>query len=121
MMIDWSTVAKRLGYETERHMWSDLYLTQHLSINVLADRFGSSHSAVRDALHRVKIPMRPRGGANRKRDPRWPPDDDLLALVDEHGAVKVSEQLEFSYSAVYKRTRKLRKENDEPANGSPSA
>jgi transposase len=112
MMIDWSTVAKRLGYESELHMWTDLYLGKHFSINILADRFGSSHSAVRDALRRVKIPLRPRGGANRKRDPRWPPDDDLLALVDEHGAVKVSEQLEFSYSAVYKRARKLRKEND---------
>lgn len=38
-----------------------LYAEGH-SLAVLAERFGVSKEAVRQCLHRLKVPMRPRGG-----------------------------------------------------------
>jgi predicted DNA-binding protein YlxM (UPF0122 family) len=109
-MIDWDSVATRLRYGSERDMWTHLYITEHLAITGLADRFGVSHSTIRDALRRNGIKLRSRGGPNRGPDMHWPSDVELLRLAEEHGIKYISEKTGFSYSAVYKKIRKLRRE-----------
>lgn len=107
-MIDWDFVAGRLHYPSEHQMWTNLYVEKKLTITELAQRFAVSHAAVRDALLRGKIPIRPAGGANRTQDPRWPSDEAFLKEVEEFGIVEVAKRLSFSQSAVYKRARRLR-------------
>jgi hypothetical protein len=113
-MIDWLSVAKRLGYSSEHEMWFNLYIMKELTFSALAKRFSVSHIAVREAVLRARIPIRPRGGAMRGRDPRWPDDAAFLKEVEQTGYAAVAERLGFSFSAVYKRTRALRKPKAAP-------
>ena len=108
-MIDWETVAKKLEYVSESEMWTDLYLKQELTFSELSARFGVSHTTVRDAIRRHKLPARPRGGAMRPPDPRWPEDEAFFAEVEKDGLCNVAERLGFSPSSVYKRARKLKR------------
>jgi len=108
-MIDWEAVAKKLDYISESEMWVDLYMTQELTLAELASRFGVSHTTVRDAIRRHRLPTRPRGGAMRPPDPRWPEDEAFLAEVEKDGLCNVAERLGFSPSSVYKRARKLKR------------
>lgn len=108
MTIDWDAVAKRLGYTTEYELWKTLYLDQKLSITTLAGRFGISNSAVRSALMRCKIPMRGRGGPNRRTvDPPGPLD--LEQQVERDGVQAVAKRLGLSPSGVYKRLYRRRR------------
>ena len=107
MMIDWTTVAKRLGYASEHELWEKLYVQERLPIATISKRFDVSHSTVRDALTRCMIQRRGRGGPNRQEDPRWPEDAAFLEEVQRDGTTLVAARLGFSASAVYKRVRSI--------------
>lgn len=104
--VDWEAVAKRLGYETELAMWTDLYITKRLSISELAARFDVSSGTVRPALHRCKIAVRPRGGANNRQQISYA---GLAEEVKKVGIVVVAARLGLTSRGVYYRIRAQRK------------
>jgi len=61
---DWNAIAGSLGYDSEREMFHDLYLTERMSINELAQRLGFGRTTIRRRLARCEFNTRGRGGAN---------------------------------------------------------
>lgn len=98
--IDWAAVAKRLKYDSERSMWTTLYMDKGMSLPELASRFGVTMGAVRLALLRNKVPMRSRGG-RRVRTPVLTADQ-VIAYKRE-GLKTVALRLDITYYEIRKR------------------
>jgi len=104
-VIDWNAVARRVGFQDEKALWTELYLARELSISEIAIRFGVSHAAIRMCLIRCEIPVRKRGGPRRHSDPFWPSDEALRDEVVRTGYEATAKRLGFSRSAIYKRLK----------------
>lgn len=100
---NWAYIARKLGFQDEISMWTDLYLVQGMSITELAERFDVSYTTVWNALVTLKIPRRPRGGANRYK----PIPFDFFAYLAEHGVEKTAERFRLTRQGVYNRIHKL--------------
>lgn len=61
---DWTQMSMGLGYPNEEEMLRDLYIQQHMSIAQIAYALGYAYGNVYRRLCTLRIPMRPRGGAN---------------------------------------------------------
>ena len=65
-MEDWNAIAGSLGYDSEREMFHDLYITERMSIDELARRLGFGRTTIRRRLGRCEFSTRGRGGANNR-------------------------------------------------------
>jgi len=104
-IIDWPSIATKLGFPDEVEMWTSYYLRRKLSILDLSQKFAVSPAAVRGRLVKLGVPMRPRGGANFHSKIVVP---DLEAQCAEHGVPKVADAIGLNKTTVYARLRKLR-------------
>jgi len=105
MSIQWNDVAQRLKYVDEVEMWNDLYVARGLSISKLALKLDISRNTVRDALDRVGIQLRGRGGPNNQ---KLEVTDELIEDIRENGVTAVAKKLGLSYTTVYKRLYRIK-------------
>lgn len=59
-------LARKLGYRSERELLIDLYERSRISIRLLASILKRSYSGARGRLQAQHIPLRERGGPNRR-------------------------------------------------------
>lgn len=69
-MIDWTDLAKYLGYSSSVEMLRGMYEQNKMTASEIGEKLGVSMSAVRLKLTELKIELRPRGGANYKGSPK---------------------------------------------------
>jgi hypothetical protein len=116
-MINWLPIAQKLGYDSARDMWLDLYVTRQISIDKLTEKLDVSRNTVRDALDREQIPIRKRGGPNHQ---KFEVTDELIAHVKELGIGPVAKELGVAYTTLYKRLFQTRPRPAEPAEPDPA-
>lgn len=101
-LIDWQSVAKRLGYDSPTRMWEDLYLEKKLSISQIETKLDVSRNVVKEQLTKAGIASRSRGGPN---NAKVVITDELIAEMKRDGIKAVASRLQLSYTTLYKRLR----------------
>jgi hypothetical protein len=102
-MIDWTAVAIRLGYTTERDMWMKLYVHRGLSIPKLSEQLGVTRNSIREALLRCEIELRQRGGVHNRRYPKMSAED--IRTIRQEGIANAARRLNIPYNTMYKRVQ----------------
>lgn len=98
----WQPIVEALGYADERAMLEDLYVAQAMSIADLAARLGYSRGIIIQHITDAGIPLRSRGGPNRKVTSK------LAEIKDEEFAdiAGLAERLDMHHSTVYKEAKR---------------
>lgn len=102
-MIEWGSLVKTLGYDSEAAMWEDLYLKKGLSFSQMSRKLDVSRNVIREALIRAGIPSKKRGGPN---NAHVEMPDELLDEIRKDGVAAVAKRLGVRYPTLYKRLRK---------------
>jgi hypothetical protein len=100
-MIDWTSIAYRLGYSSETEMWERLYSRTGASMSVLAARFGVTSFSIRRALVACKVPIRHRG---RRRQVQPLSPEELKAILAE-GISTAAKRRSLTYAGLYRQVK----------------
>ena len=105
LLLEWEELAKRLGYESEKQMLTNLYEEEGLSVKRVAEKLGAGPATILRRLGIYGINKRPRGGANSPAKQRLKLHlmDQRLLMSQSH--TETAKQLGASYSVVYKHVR----------------
>lgn len=63
-MIEWALIAQRMGYSSEKELFTTLYIDHEFTIKQLASAFKVSTTCISYRLRNLNIPVRTQGGAN---------------------------------------------------------
>lgn len=95
---DWEGEAKKLGFSSEREMWTSLYPSH--SLTRLAEKFGKGINTIRGRLDKYQIPMQARGGPN---NTKVQLDQALIDDVINLGVKKAAEKRGVQPQTIYHR------------------
>lgn len=96
---EWDTTAQQLGYDSEKLMLEDYYITRRLSLAVIARKLGTCPAVISAHLTKQGIATRKRGGANNQKVVF---SEELAERVRKEGVQAVADDLKIGYSALYK-------------------